>query len=162
MRLFRRPVLIGIFWASLIVCSPIAFSQMQSGAPQPPDKAGQASQSGSVSTGGAHAPVLDTQNRPITAGGFVDTGPIVFKDVADSAGLTKWKHAQDRQKKNTFSKPWAQASRCSITTTMAGSTSISSTAPPSTRWPAKPRRRTPRSSTTTTTAPSPTSPQKPA
>lgn len=32
---------------------------------------------GAVSTGGVHAAVLDKEKRPITAGGIVDSGPIV-------------------------------------------------------------------------------------
>ncbi|HUA14349.1 MAG TPA: CRTAC1 family protein [Verrucomicrobiae bacterium] len=47
---------------------------------------------GVVSTGGAHAAVLDSEKRPITAGGFVDTGPVVFEDISDNAGLTRWHH----------------------------------------------------------------------
>jgi len=47
---------------------------------------------GGVSTGGAHAAVLDGEKRPITAGGFVDSGPIVFQDVSEKAGLTRWRH----------------------------------------------------------------------
>ncbi|HSZ63382.1 MAG TPA: CRTAC1 family protein [Terriglobales bacterium] len=47
---------------------------------------------GAVSTGGVHAAVLDSEKRPITAGGFVDSGPIVFQDVAEKAGLTRWRH----------------------------------------------------------------------
>nr|WP_246301693.1 CRTAC1 family protein [Granulicella arctica] len=43
-------------------------------------------------TGGAHAAILDSENRPITAGGFVKTGPIIFQDTAEQAGLTKWHH----------------------------------------------------------------------
>jgi enediyne biosynthesis protein E4 len=46
---------------------------------------------GSVSTSGVYAPVLDQEKRPITAGGFVDHGPIVFEDVAEKAGLTRWR-----------------------------------------------------------------------
>jgi hypothetical protein len=47
---------------------------------------------GAVSTGTARAAVLDAQHRPITAGGFVDSGPVVFQDVAAKAGLTAWRH----------------------------------------------------------------------
>lgn len=47
---------------------------------------------GGVNTGGAHAPVFDEKRRPITAGGFVKSGPIVFQDIAEKAGLTTWKH----------------------------------------------------------------------
>lgn len=49
------------------------------------------SQSGS-STGGIFAPVLDSEKRPITAGGFVKTGPIIFQDISKKAGLTTWQH----------------------------------------------------------------------
>ncbi len=40
-----------------------------------------AAQMGGVSTGAAAAPVYDAEHRPITAGGFVDHGPIVFRDI---------------------------------------------------------------------------------
>src|SRR5207244_2043493 len=45
-----------------------------------------------VSTGAAHGAVLDTEKRPITAGGLVDSGPVIFQDVAKEAGLTSWHH----------------------------------------------------------------------
>lgn len=51
------------------------------------------------STGGAHAPVHDAQNRPITAGGFVAAGPIVFKDVSHAAGLDSWTHTMGSAQK---------------------------------------------------------------
>jgi hypothetical protein len=35
----------------------------------------------------ATAPIKDVQSRPITAGGFVEGAPVVFSDVAKSAGL---------------------------------------------------------------------------
>ncbi len=47
---------------------------------------------GGMSTGVVAAPVYDTEKRPITAGGFVKSGPIVFQNVAGQAGLTKWHH----------------------------------------------------------------------
>ena len=47
---------------------------------------------GVVSTGGAHAAVLDSEKRPITAGGFVDSGPVVFQDYSEKSGLTRWRH----------------------------------------------------------------------
>ena len=52
---------------------------------QPPAKAGEAQT-------GVFPPVLDAQHRPITAGGTVKTGPIVFRDIAKQAGLTTWHH----------------------------------------------------------------------
>src|ERR1700754_3911352 len=56
-----------------------------------PEKS-QQSQMGGVNTGGAHAAILDEEHRPITAGGFVKMGPIIFQDIAQKAGLTTWKH----------------------------------------------------------------------
>src|ERR1700743_349855 len=50
-------------------------------------------------TGGAHAPVLDSEKRPITAGGFVKTGPVVFQDIAAKAGLTTWRHTMGTPEK---------------------------------------------------------------
>jgi enediyne biosynthesis protein E4 len=38
------------------------------------------------------APVYDAQKRPITAGGFVDTGTVVFQDITKQAGLSGWTH----------------------------------------------------------------------
>lgn len=37
-----------------------------------------------------HAAQLDAQHRPITAGGFVKSGPVVFEDISEKAGLTNW------------------------------------------------------------------------
>ncbi len=47
---------------------------------------------GGVNTGPPRPAQLDAQNRPITEGGFVATGPVIFKDVSEQAGLTKWTH----------------------------------------------------------------------
>jgi hypothetical protein len=66
---------------------PCPLLQAQSGAVAQSPHA----QSG-VSTGGVHGAVLDAEKRPITAGGFVDSGPVVFQDVAEEAGLTTWRH----------------------------------------------------------------------
>jgi hypothetical protein len=59
---------------------------------QKPHEGGQPSAVGGVNTGAPHAAVLDDQHRPITAGGFVKTGPIVFEDIADKSGIGKWQH----------------------------------------------------------------------
>jgi enediyne biosynthesis protein E4 len=48
---------------------------------------------GGSSTGGVFAPVRDAQNRPITAGGFVSSGPVVFEDDSQSSGLAVWRNA---------------------------------------------------------------------
>lgn len=67
---------------------------------QKPVEGSQPATSGGVSTGGAHPVVLDTQHRPITAGGFVKSGPVIFMDVAKAAGLTTWTHRMGAPQKN--------------------------------------------------------------
>ena len=57
-----------------------------------------AAQGGSA-TGGVFAPVLDAEKRPITAGGFVKSGPVIFKDVSKQAGLTVWHHVMGTPQK---------------------------------------------------------------
>ena len=47
---------------------------------------------GGMANAGPHQAAFDSQHRPVTAGGFVKTGPIVFQDVAQAAGLTSWHH----------------------------------------------------------------------
>lgn len=67
-------------------------AQAQTGSPMP--------QMGGVNTGGTHEAVLDKEHRPITAGGFVKSGPIVFEDIAQKAGLTSWKHTMGTPEKH--------------------------------------------------------------
>ncbi|MGD0787009.1 MAG: CRTAC1 family protein [Terracidiphilus sp.] len=50
------------------------------------------SSQGGMANAGPQKAEFDSQHRPITAGGFVKTGPIVFQDVAAAAGLTGWHH----------------------------------------------------------------------
>jgi hypothetical protein len=45
-----------------------------------------------VDTGPPHAALFDEQKRPITAGGIVDSGPVIFEDASEKAGLTHWTH----------------------------------------------------------------------
>jgi hypothetical protein len=47
---------------------------------------------GGESTGGVHAAVHDSENRPITAGGFAKDGLVLFKDATHQAGLDTWTH----------------------------------------------------------------------
>ncbi len=54
---------------------------------------------GGSNTGAPHAAVLDAEHRPITAGGFTKTGPVLFEDIAHQAGLTTWKHVMGTPEK---------------------------------------------------------------
>ncbi len=68
----RRSAMLLLSLQLLACCCGIAQNTMSSGAPQ--------------------AAQYDAQGRLITAGGFVDDGPIVFKDVTQAAGLGAWRH----------------------------------------------------------------------
>jgi len=63
----------GCFQRNLLLlslfCALTQFCRLRTTPPQPhPQAMG-------VNTGGTYAPVLDSEKRPITAGGFVKTGP---------------------------------------------------------------------------------------
>ena len=60
---------------------------------QPPAKGGSG-------TAGVFAPIFDDAHRPITAGGTVKSGPIVFEDIAAKAGLTTWHHTMGSPEKH--------------------------------------------------------------
>jgi hypothetical protein len=47
-------------------------------------------QQGGMATAGPQKAEFDSQHRPITAGGLVKTGPVIFMDIAEKAGLTRW------------------------------------------------------------------------
>ena len=47
---------------------------------------------GGIASAGVFAPVYDENKRPITAGGFVDKGTVVFEDVTRASGLSGWRH----------------------------------------------------------------------
>ncbi len=57
-------------------------------------------QQGGSATGGVFAPVLDAEKRPITAGGFVKDGPVIFQDISQQAGLTGWTHKMGTPQKS--------------------------------------------------------------
>ena len=81
------------FPAVLILCAASLLAQ--SGVDHPAQKPGEGAQApalGGNSTGGVFKPVYDAQKRPITAGGMVTSGPVVFQEIAKQAGLTTWKH----------------------------------------------------------------------
>ncbi len=55
---------------------------------------------GGIASGVVAAPVYDSLNRPITAGGFVDKGPVVFEEITKTAGLSGWHHKMGVLEKN--------------------------------------------------------------
>ena len=77
----------------LALASHAVIAGAQAPVPQPlPAKGAQPAPRGGSATAGVFAPVLDSEKRPITAGGFVKDGPVIFKDIAQPAGLSGWTH----------------------------------------------------------------------
>jgi hypothetical protein len=66
---------------------------------QHPQEGAQPAAMGGANTGSPHPAVLDAEHRPITAGGFVKSGPVVFADVAQQAGLATWHHTMGTPQK---------------------------------------------------------------
>ena len=62
----------------------------------------QATGGGEMTNAGPQAAVFDSQHRPITAGGFVKTGPVVFIDATEKAGLSKWRNVTGKPDKRVI------------------------------------------------------------
>ena len=54
---------------------------------------------GGIASAGTFAPVYDAEKRPITAGGFVNKGTVVFEDATKAAGLSSWRHVMGTPQK---------------------------------------------------------------
>ena len=97
---------LALFLPLLLSAADNSLAQIPATATQTPDAQSKPSNQlppvsamGGSNTGGAHAAVFDAEHRPITAGGFVKTGPVLFEDVARQAGLTTWKHVMGTPEK---------------------------------------------------------------
>src|ERR1700722_3337626 len=91
-----RRIAIGSFGVFLAIAACSTRGHAQNASPTRgllvPAGGAQPAPRGGSATAGVFAPVLDSERRPITAGGFVKDGPVIFKDIAQQAGLTTWKH----------------------------------------------------------------------
>ena len=92
----------------IVLVSPgrSCFAQSTSPSELPPDsqsntsdRGAQSAAMGGSNTGAPHPAVLDTEHRPITAGGSTKTGPVLFQDIARQAGLTTWEHIEGTPEK---------------------------------------------------------------
>ena len=75
--------------AGFLICAalqPHAFRAQSA----PELSASQQAQQQGMATGVAQGAQFDAEHRPITAGGYVKTGPVVFQNVAAQAGLASW------------------------------------------------------------------------
>jgi hypothetical protein len=82
-----------------MLLAAVCTAEAQQPAEAPAGNGSGAAPQGGSATAGVFAPVLDSENRPITAGGFVKTGPVIFKDISEQAGLTVWKHTMGTPEK---------------------------------------------------------------
>jgi hypothetical protein len=55
-----------------------------------------------MATAGPQKAEFDSQHRPITAGGLVETGPVVFMNIAEQAGLARWRNVTGTPQKNVI------------------------------------------------------------
>jgi len=84
-----------------LYCAAAHCQQSQSTENQKPRPAQTEQQGGmgGISSAGTFAPVYDQNKRPITAGGFVDKGIIVFQDATKASGLSTWQHVMGTKQK---------------------------------------------------------------
>jgi enediyne biosynthesis protein E4 len=79
-------LLASVLWATMLLAQAPASAATKASMPQ------EAASQGGMASGGAHEAEFDSEHRPITAGGFVKTGPVIFMNTAGEAGLTTWHH----------------------------------------------------------------------
>lgn len=91
-----RKGILSLFLAVLVLALfPVTCeAQQQRPKPQP------GGTGGGVASGVIAAPVYDSQKRPITAGGFIHKGPVIFADITKQAGLAGWRHKMGTAEKN--------------------------------------------------------------
>jgi hypothetical protein len=75
---------------AVLVATPVAPAGEAAQAAPPPKQS--QSGMGGIAGGLGAAAQYDELKRPITAGGFVDSGPVVFQDITKQAGLSGWIH----------------------------------------------------------------------
>jgi len=82
----------SLIWALAGFVLILFIAKLKNVIAQTPEVHAQQQSQSAVSSGAAHPAVLDAEHRPITAGGFAETGPVVFENDAEKAGLTTWHH----------------------------------------------------------------------
>jgi hypothetical protein len=96
----RLLALIVLSLSVTLIASLAASAHAQAPLPQDQNPGANSDMSSGNSTGAAAKAIYDEQHRPITAGGFVDKGPVVFADISKQSGLASWSHVMGSLDKN--------------------------------------------------------------
>jgi enediyne biosynthesis protein E4 len=83
---------------AILMLTVISSQSQQTQKPKPVQTEQQGGMGG-ISSAGTFAPVYDENKRPITAGGFVDKGTIVFEDATRASRLSTWQHVMGTKQK---------------------------------------------------------------
>jgi len=75
-----------------ILTAQVSSGAVSASSPRQEASQQQAFQQGGMASGPPQKAEFDSEHRPITAGGFVKSGPVVLLDRAKEAGLTTWHH----------------------------------------------------------------------
>ena len=94
---FRTTTMLGLLAAAM---SPLASAQASVPGALPPGQIAERPAARGQEVTSSHPILLDERHRVITAGGFVKSGPIVFEDASEKAGLTRWTHKMGAPEKN--------------------------------------------------------------
>ncbi len=86
-----------LIYALSAICLAAGPHAQMADAQKPVEK--QQSGMGGIASAGTFAPVYDAEKRPITAGGFVNKGTVVFEDATKAAGLSSWRHVMGTPQK---------------------------------------------------------------
>lgn len=91
----------ALFYAALgtsLALPALAFQPQSAAGPQNAGM-GTPSQGSSVKAGSGNGPASSLRQTPVTAGGFVESGPKIFEDVSKAAGLSVWSHTMGTAEK---------------------------------------------------------------
>jgi len=94
--MMRRAIVLTV---AVVACAPLWAQTTTDQQVRKPSEGAQGPAQGGSSTGAPQPAVLDAEHRPITAGGFVKSGPVVFEEIAAKAGLTQWRHTMGTPEK---------------------------------------------------------------
>ena len=96
----------SLFLSFLLSCVPVLLAAQVADSTTPESRQAaaapadaQAPSSGGVNTGPPQPAQFDQEHRPITAGGFVPSGPVIFEDASEKAGLRHWTHTMGTKDK---------------------------------------------------------------